>query len=247
VSKTIEDLQRIVSDESRTEEERRQAAEHILKLQPPSLTDKEEREKQEIRNIFKAMRLSHEEIEEDTDKRIAKENTIRKVCPTCYRRQPIGNAVCELCGHEPTAWLLSEERRPRQNRIGDIIDNDGHVIATGKAIGGHLKAHAAKSWLRWAATSASVDELKYIVSTFSGSDDGWRIKHAAAVLRLRGETVPKTFWGEEVSTQIDPRPLIEGTVPAPVDVTEIDFDGLIKRCDREIAAITSQQAEAISQ
>jgi hypothetical protein len=240
-TETLEHLQRIVSDESRTEEERRQAAEHILKLQPPSLTDKEEREKQEIRNIFKAMRLSHEEIEADTDERVARENGTRKSCPTCYRRQPIGNAVCDLCGREPDRWLPSEERYPRQNRVGDIIDESGHVIATAKAIGGHLKAHAAQSWLRWASTNASVDELKCIVSTFSGSDDGWRIKHAATILRLRGETVPRTFWGEEVCAQIDPRSAVESAEPVPVDATEIDFDGLLKRCDREIEQLNGLQ------
>jgi hypothetical protein len=215
-------------------------------VEPISPADKEEREKQEIRNIFKAMRLSPEEIEEDTDKRVAKENSLRKSCPTCYRRQPIENAVCELCGHEPTSWLPSEERRPRQNRIGDILDNDGHVIATGKTIGAHLKAYAARSWLRWAATSASVDELKYIVSTFSGSDDGWRIKHAAIILRLRGETVPKTFWGEEVSTQIDPRPIVEPNAePAPVDATEIDFDRLLAHYDRQIEQINEQNRQEV--
>ncbi len=204
-----------------------------------TLAEKEERDLELVRAVFASMRLSHEEIEEDTDKRVAKENAVRKACPNCYRRQTIENVMCELCGHEPDRWLLSEERYPRQNRVGDIIDESGHVIATGKAIGGHLKAHAAQSWLRWASTNASVNELKYIVSTFSGSDDGWRIKHAATILKLRGEAVPRTFWGEEVSTQIDPRPAVEPRAElAPLDTDKIDFDGLIKRCDREIAALS---------
>jgi ribosomal protein L40E len=208
---------------------------------PATPVSPEDADREQIRRVFSSMRLSLEEIEADTDERVAKENSIRKVCPKCYRRQPIESTICELCGHEPEHWLPSEERRPRQNKVGDIIDKDGHVVAQGKAVGAHLNAHSAQSWLRWAATSASVNELKYIVSTFSGSDDGWKVKHAAKILKLRGETVPTTFWGEEVSAQIDTQPVIESAEPEPFDVKQIDFAAILKRYDHEMAELNRQQ------
>jgi hypothetical protein len=43
-----------------------------------------------------------------------------------------------------------------------------------------------------------VDELKYVASRFGAPDAVWQVKHAANVLRLRGEMVPKTFYGDVV-------------------------------------------------
>lgn len=243
MTNTIETLQRIVADDSRSEEERRQAAEHILKLQQPaevSLAEKEERDLQLVRAVFASMRLSPEQIEEDIDKRIANVNAATKACPKCYRCQPIENAVCDLCGHEPTSWLPGEERPPRQNKIGDIVDKNWNVIATGKAVGAQLKAHQAQCWLRWAATSASVDELKYIVSRTPDPGSNWKIRHAANILRLRGKDVPQTFWREDVAMA----DLIVETnaEPAPGDPPSIDFDGLLRHYDRKLAEIKGQTA-----
>ena len=200
------------------------------------MAEKEERDLQLVRQVFASMRLSPEEIEADTDERVAKVNAVTKACPKCYRCQPIWNETCELCGNEPTSWLPGEERPPRQNKIGEIIDKSGNVIVPiGKAVGAQLKAHQAQCWLRWAATSASVDELKYIVSRTLDPGSSWKIRHAANILRLRGKDVPQTFWGEDVSIA----DLIVETKaePVPDETLKIDFDGLLRHYDRKLAEI----------
>jgi hypothetical protein len=195
VSRTIEELQRIVADENRTEEERRQAAEHILKLQPPSLADREEREKQEIRNIFKAM-LGWDGEEER--KRQAAEDANMHVCSSCFLIQTKANTTCELCG-STNGWLVPSKARSDPERA--------------------LFLNMASNY--------TIERLR--VALYSG----W------ATTPERERVARLLFSSREA--KLNPRPVVESNAePAPVDATEIDFDGLLKRCDREIAAITGQ-------
>jgi hypothetical protein len=204
-----------------------------------SLAEKEERDLQLVRAVFASMRLSPEEIEADTDERVAKVNAVTKACPACYKCQPIANVVCDLCGHAPERWLPGEERPPRQNKIGDIVDKNWTVVASGKAVGAQLKAHQAQSYLRWAATSASSDELKDIVSRTPDPGCTWKIRHAANILRLRGKDVPQTFWGEDVAFVA---PVVETNAEqAPGDPPSIDFAGLLAHYDRKLAEISKEQ------
>jgi hypothetical protein len=106
--KTIEQLQRIVSDENRTEQERKTAAEHILKLQNSSQEPApaaESADEQTIRRIFADMfgwdRAEEQKREED--------RTLH-VCTSCFLLQPRANAICELCGGSEE-WLLPSESR----------------------------------------------------------------------------------------------------------------------------------------
>src|SRR5262249_20812433 len=129
-------------------------------------------------------------------------NKIEKACPYCYRRQPPEHETCRLCGERPDTWLPSVPPPLRTDRLSNIIDDSGNVIATGKQAGAMRVARLDDNWKRWAATSASVDELTYIVSHFASPTDGWQIKHAARILRLLGEIVPLDFYGHPVHVDI---------------------------------------------
>jgi hypothetical protein len=100
---TIEQLQRIVADESRTEEDRRQAAEHIIQLQEagkePAPIKEQEAEANLIKRIFDAI------LERDrSDSKQRQEEKTMRVCTYCFRLQGKENATCELCGE--AGWLI---------------------------------------------------------------------------------------------------------------------------------------------
>jgi hypothetical protein len=104
---TIEQLQRIVSDENRSETERKQAAEHILRLQesnqeaaPPAESDEEQ-----VRRIF-ANILGLDGAEE----RHRIEDQTMQVCASCFRLQPRTNTACELCS-DAAGWLVPSQAR----------------------------------------------------------------------------------------------------------------------------------------
>lgn len=192
---TIEQLQKIVTDETRSEEERRQAAEHILKLQ-----GSEPNEAATLIGIFDhLLNRTWEEIQAEEDQRVAKENAKRKACPDCFRQQPIENDACDLCGHTPQNWLPGIERHPRRNKAGDIVNEKGEVLVKlSRSVGVQIDVYDAGQWRRWASTDASVAQLQHVVSKSGAPDAGWRIKHAAKILRLLKQDVPKTFYGETV-------------------------------------------------
>src|SRR5260370_27905911 len=136
---TIERLQKIVNDETRSAEEREQGAEHILKLQGKQLTEPST-EEDDIKRIFDKL-LDLGQIEQKEDARIAAENAEKKACPECFRRQPISATAGELCGHTPAPrsyTLASNETNPRRNQRDNIIDDHGNVIALGRQAGLYL-------------------------------------------------------------------------------------------------------------
>jgi hypothetical protein len=109
---TIEQLQRIVSDENRTEQERRQAAEHILKLQesnqePVAPADKEEADRAMVRGIFDDL-LDLDGSKARERQRI--EDQTMHVCGACFTLQPRANVICELCGGSEV-WLVPSQAR----------------------------------------------------------------------------------------------------------------------------------------
>lgn len=105
-------------------------------------------------------------------------NETHHVCPNCWHRQPIEQDTCELCRAEPAMWMRADiESLPLPAHLQEwypILD---------------------KRWKVWASTIATVEELQHIISNWSGPS--WKIRHAATVLRLRGERIPKTFFGED--------------------------------------------------
>jgi hypothetical protein len=240
---TIEQLKRIMADESRPEQERQLAAEHILKLQQPAGQEPAPAadDLDQIRRIFAQMRLSPEQIEADEDERVARENAVRKACPECYQCQAIGNASCDLCGHEPDRWLPGVERSPRQNRIGDIIDENGNVVVpSSRASGAHVEAHAGRQWRRWASTNATVAELTHIVSRFSAPDADWKVQHAALVLKLLGHPIPVTFWGQTLN--FGPPSSTQGATQVAADpkITDEQVRNAIQFLDLQLARLRQQ-------
>jgi hypothetical protein len=130
--------------------------------------------------------------------RVAAINEVEKACPSCFRRQPREHDTCVVCGETPEVWLLSAPLPLHIDGQHNVVDDAGNVIATGRSVGIMKEAGFDDNWRRWAATSATVDELKYIVSRFSAPSDGWKVKHAACILKLVGENVPPDFYGGAV-------------------------------------------------
>lgn len=200
MSKTIEDLQRIVADESRTEEERRQAAEHILKLQTPSQPDQEETDRALIRRVFSAM-FGDERKQQEID------DVNMRVCSSCFLIQTKANVTCELCG-STEGWLVPSKARS---------DPDQAVFIN-------------------MASTYSIDRLKTALysgwATTSKRERVARLLFSSRQAKLKPQTIIETASSVE---------------PEPFDVKQIDFAKLLARYDRQIAEITGQQAEAISQ
>lgn len=100
---TIEQLQRIVADDNRTTEDRRQAAEHIIQLQeadkPAPIKDQED-EANQIKRVFAAILGDRS----DSKQRQEEEDSTMRVCAYCFRLQAKENATCELCGE--ASWLI---------------------------------------------------------------------------------------------------------------------------------------------
>jgi hypothetical protein len=179
-------------------------------------------------------------------------NAVEKSCPECSMRQPIENSTCELCGAEPSAWPLSKEYRVRRDWQGNILAVDGSIIVpAGPKVGMMEQGLLETEWRRCAATTATVDELKYTASKTSTPGSKWRVKHAARILKLRGESVPSNFWYPDVTGD-------EGTPPAPDPVpaqgiTDQMVQAAIRhnelqlaKLDEELAKVDQEIAESKS-
>lgn len=173
--------------------------------------------------------------------RIASINAVEKACPSCYLRQALEQKTCPLCGAKPEIWLASKVAQPRSNHLGNIIDDQGNVIASGRAAGTSRRAVDEGEWLRWATTSATSGDLTYFVSRFSAPDDGWKVKHAARILRLRGETVPQDFYGQPVDTGYIRKPVAEP--PENVAITEHQVESAMSYLDIKLKKIEAEQEE----
>lgn len=98
-------LEKIVNDETRPAEERRQAAEHIVKLSgSQAQTDSEES------LIEKALRQVLDPVE--SAKAEAEYIATHRRCAVCLRHDKEGTAKCSLCGTEGGDWLPVTTQHP---------------------------------------------------------------------------------------------------------------------------------------
>ena len=175
--------------------------------------------------------------------RIAEINRREKACPVCYRRQPDEHETCRLCREKPERWLPSVPPPLRFDAQANVLDDSGAIIASGLFAGAMRQARDHDHWLRWAATSATVDELKYVVERFSGPTDGWKIKHAAKILLLLGETVPLDFYGRPVDAGALPK---KAQAPSPdesIRVTREQVQLALQAYDEQLKQIAAEREE----
>jgi hypothetical protein len=166
-------------------------------------------------------------------------NRVEKACPVCYRRQAIEKLACELCGSEPERWLPSEDYDLRKDSRGNVIDEQGNIIVPlSRQVGLMQRALDDDRWRKWSATSASGSELRNVVARIASPDDFWKVRHAAKILRLRGEMVPATFHGEDVSEEPVKPP---ETKPVPVQgITDQQVKSAIRLCDLQLEKINRE-------
>jgi hypothetical protein len=151
-------------------------------------------------------------------------NSREKACESCYRRQSVANHTCELCNAEPVRWLPSAVAYPSDPQDA----------------GKKRRLWEEHEWRKWIATSATIEHLQHVVSRSSAPGDGWKIKHAARILRLRGETVPHTFWGEIVDCG---EPLQPKRMKQPEgSITDEQVASALKFCDLQLERLQYQAA-----
>lgn len=103
----IEQLQKIVNDENRPAEERKEAAEHILALQTaptvPVRNTLDEKIKIALDNVLDPAKAQQ---------RLERYLASHKKCAVCLRHHDKQATKCELCGTEGGEWLPVTTQRP---------------------------------------------------------------------------------------------------------------------------------------